>query len=344
VRLLERQLWLAGQGQAVARDGGELAAVGQWGDFADEAIHFRAANSVSHPQSAVYSVLPRSEDGGHPAWTLEVTFMGLTGPMGVLPTYFTTLLLGHGEAARPALRDFLAIFEHRFISRFYRAWELSHVIFGFERSIRQHRNENAHDFSLAVRSLTGLGIRALSQRLKLSQRLPAFYAGALADLARPAERLSRIVTAAFDVPCTLLEFVAEWQTIAYRQRTTLASRDGHGDTSAASNGRLGSTACAGSRVWTVQDRFRLQLGPLDYSTFARFTPAGDLFPLLCELVRLYAGTELAFEIQPLLKPDSVPQSQLRSHPEAATRLGWNSWLRSRPFERPAADAIFAGTS
>jgi type VI secretion system protein ImpH len=139
-----------------------------------------------------------------------------------------------------------------------------------------------------------------------------------------------------------LEFVAEWQTIARPQRTSLA-----GPTTATqkdpSNSRLGSTACAGSRVWTVQDRYRLQLGPLDYPSFTRFTPAGDLFPLLRELVRLYAGTELAFDIQPVLKPHAVPQLQLRSQPEATTRLGWNSWLRSRPFETPAGDAVFAGS-
>jgi type VI secretion system protein ImpH len=341
VRLLERQLWAASS--AATQESGKAPAVGQWGDFADEPIHFRAANSVTHPQFAVDGIQRRSDDPSYPAWTMDVTFMGLTGPMGVLPKHFTTLLLGKGEAARPALRNFLAIFEHRFISRFYRAWELSHVVFGLERAARQERDDATHDFSLAVRALTGLGENALNQRIKLSRRLPSFYSGLFSNLVRPSECLSRLVTAVFAVPCKLLEFVAEWQTIARRQRTHLAAGN-HASATGASNAELGSTACVGSRVWTVQDRFCLQLGPLDYSTFARFTPAGDLFPLLCELVRLYAGTELAFDIQPVLQPDAVPPSQLRSDQQATTRLGWNSWLISRPVERPAADAIFVGSA
>jgi type VI secretion system protein ImpH len=343
VRLLERVAWSAGPADGRSGDR-EFAAIGEGGDFADEPIHFRAANSVAYPHSPIEDIHRRSTDRAHPAWLVDVAFMGLIGPMGVLPPHVTTWLLGSGEAARPSLRDFLALFEHRFISRFYRAWEVSRILFGFERSIRQNGDENAHGFSLAIRSLTGFGDPALSRRLSFSDRLPVFYAGLFSNLVRPAENLQKIVEATFHVPCAIVEFVAEWQTIDPTQRSRLGSGNGLARPLNGANNRLGSTACLGNRVWTVQDRFRVQLGPLDYPTFCRFLPAGDLFVLLRDLLRLYVGTELAFDIQPILQADAVPPSRLGSPPHATTRLGWNAWLVSRPFPQPATDAIFAGSA
>jgi predicted component of type VI protein secretion system len=42
------------------------------------------------------------------------------------------------------------------------------------------------------------------------------------------------------------------------------------------------------------------------------------------------------EIQPVLRADEVPRSELG----AATRLGWNSWSWRQPMPRDAADAVF----
>ena len=51
-----------------------------------------------------------------------VNFMGLTGPDGVLPLYYT-VRGGTRPGRRHGVRDFLDIFNHRIISLFYQAWE-----------------------------------------------------------------------------------------------------------------------------------------------------------------------------------------------------------------------------
>ena len=56
---------------------------------------------------------------------MTMTFMGLTGPSGVLPRHYTDMMMrqqreGRG-ADRYALRDWLDLFNHRFISLFFRA-------------------------------------------------------------------------------------------------------------------------------------------------------------------------------------------------------------------------------
>ena len=56
---------------------------------------------------------------------MMVNFMGLTGPAGVLPLYYTELIIGNGCAAERSTRcaSFFDIFNHRMISLFYQAWE-----------------------------------------------------------------------------------------------------------------------------------------------------------------------------------------------------------------------------
>jgi type VI secretion system protein ImpH len=56
-------------------------------------------------------------------------------------------------------------------------------------------------------------------------------------------------------------------------------------------------------------------------------------------VRLYAGPEFDFEVQLVLKASEVPECQLGDQVLSPPRLGWNTWMRSRPFERDAEDAV-----
>ena len=54
---------------------------------------------------------------------MTVNFMGLTGPLGILPYSYTEFMLERMRAKDSSLQDFLDIFNHRMISFFYRAWE-----------------------------------------------------------------------------------------------------------------------------------------------------------------------------------------------------------------------------
>jgi len=105
VRLLER-----------ARGGQRR--VGGFGDPDDEVARFSAHPSTAFPASEIQALeLPP----GAPA-RLSVNFLGLIGPLGVLPYHYTLLVVERLRARDRALQAFLDIFNHRITSLFYRAF------------------------------------------------------------------------------------------------------------------------------------------------------------------------------------------------------------------------------
>ena len=128
--------------------------VGLFSEPSDEVAQFVVNPETAFPASEVYSLdLP----GGGPA-TVAVNFMGLTGPEGVLPYYYSLLVSERLRSRDPALRDFLDLFHHRIISLFYRAWEKYRFGVAYERD-RQDR------FTRHLKDLVGLGAGALQDRL-----------------------------------------------------------------------------------------------------------------------------------------------------------------------------------
>jgi len=97
----------------------ERNAPGRFANPQTEAVRFAAHNSTTFPASEIQSLQWR--EGRAPL--MVVNFMGLTGPEGVLPLYYTQFVAERVRAKDTAARDFLDIFNHRMISLFYQAWE-----------------------------------------------------------------------------------------------------------------------------------------------------------------------------------------------------------------------------
>jgi type VI secretion system protein ImpH len=95
----------------------------------------------------------------------------------------------------------------------------------------------------------------------------------------------------------------------------------------------------GQRVWDVQSKFRVRLGPIGYRQFCRFMPSGDALRPICQMIRSYAGVQHDFDVQPVLRAEEVPWCWLGDRGDPA-RLGWNTWVRSRTFEHDVDDAVF----
>jgi type VI secretion system protein ImpH len=343
VRLLER---LAPFRSPIGRDGPPQ----------EEIVRFRAHVSLSFPPSTIVSLEPPSQ-ATPPA--LTVAFLGLFGPSGVLPNHYTELLLRQQIYAkgpeRYALREWLDLFNHRFLSLFHRAWEKYRFYLAYERG--EHLRPEPDPFTRCLFSFIGLGMPPLRDRLRVACRAferPAatrvlagvedlallYYSGLLVQRPRNAVSLEALLQDYFQHPVCVRQFQGEWLQLDLDNQSRLG-RNQH-------NNRLGVDCIAGERVWDVQSKIRIRLGPLNYAEFVEFLPDRAAVPqrkaifLLMHLVRLYAGPELDFDVQLLLQADEVPRCRLVESDGLGPRLGWNTWLRSLPCAEDAEDAIFEG--
>ena len=96
----------------------QRTSVGKFAHPATEVARFAAHPSLAFPASQIQG-MEWPDDG---PVEMTVNFMGLTGPQGVLPNPYTSLIIERLRASDTTLRDFLDIFNHRIISLFYRAW------------------------------------------------------------------------------------------------------------------------------------------------------------------------------------------------------------------------------
>lgn len=331
-------------------------AVGRKALPSDEVVRFRSHQSVSFPPSAITELA--APDDQYPMPRLSVAFMGMTGPSGALPLHYTQLVLDlHRDVRGPerrALRDWFDLFNHRLISLFYRAWEKYRFFLPYERG-EAYLDGDPDMFTVAITGLMGIGSPAFRGRLRVavpavddeglrSDRVLAkiddlaliFYSGLFARRTRDAASLTILLNDYFGLPIEVVEFHGQWLALETHQQTRLGSM-----------GTLGVDAIAGSRVWDVQGKIRLRVGPLTYRQFEDFLPdqqpsskRKSLF-LLSHLTRLFIGVELDFDIQLVLKASEVPACRLSSE-GLGPQLGWTTWLLSGPKQQDAKDAVFPG--
>jgi len=162
------------------------------------------------------------------------------------------------------------------------------------------------------------------------------YAGHFAHFPRSAVILEAILSDHLQVPVTIEQFVGRWLALDADECSLLPSPacpDGQFN-------RLGVDLVIGAQVWDVQSSFRFRLGPLSRRVFTQLLPGGAGLRQLIALTRMYAGPELEFEVQLVLEAAEVSRCRLDGRLGVGSRLGWNSWLCSRPPEKDRDDTRF----
>jgi type VI secretion system protein ImpH len=332
VRLIERLFPAEGEKDLRPRP------VGGDEEPAREAVRFRAAQSSSFAPSAISDlrVKPVKDRRARPRPHLEmlVSFLGLTGPSGVLPHHYTRLLIDRAREKDFMLQDFLDLFNHRLISLFFRAWEKYRYPPAYERS-RIARPKGEDPFTGGLYALAGLGTGGLRGVLDVADQSFLYYGGLLAGSRRPALTLGRLLSDYLSLPVSVIQFQGRWLSISKEDRTVVST-----SAARAANHCLGRTAVLGEEFWDVRSKFRLRVGPLSLAEYSSFLPSGDAFRPLCQLARFYAGAELDFDVQLTLKAAETPELRLGSSGEIEPRLGWNTWLVSVPRAEGVREALF----
>jgi type VI secretion system protein ImpH len=299
----------------------DRAAVGGFGDPIEEVARFSANPSIAFPASEIQTL--DLEPSGRTK--LTVNFMGLIGPLGVLPHYYTLLVADRYRARDRGVRDFLDIFNHRMVSLFYRAWEKYRFTASYERDARDPVSEHLSD-------LIGLGTAGLQDLFEVRDESLLFYTGLLAPVQRPAVALEQLIGDYFDVPAEIEQFVGGWYPLSISTQCSLGDESG-------SAGRLGTGAVVGDEIWDQQARVRIRLGPLTREQYDEFLPTGSAYSALRTLARHFSDDRFDFEVQLILAQPDVRPCVLGAEGEDAATLGWSTWIRSVPFARDADETI-----
>jgi len=308
VRLLER-LWP------------DREPVGQFVKPRREVAHFGAHPSISFPPSQLHSITAGSD---RPA-QMVLNFMGLTGPLGVLPQYYTEMVMARVRAKDFAIRDFFDIFNHRIISLFFQAWQKYRFTVAYERGQRDR-------FSHHLLDLIGLGTEGLQNRQQVQDDSLIYYAGLLAQSPRSASALRQVLADYFDVPVEIDQFAGGWFKLD--EESQCCFEDG-----LSFSEQLGVGSVVGDEIWDQQSRVRVKLGPLTLAQYLDFLPNGTAYRPLSGLLGFFAGAEFDFEVQLVLRHGEVPLCELGAEEGAAPQLGWVTWMKSAPLERDPGDTV-----
>lgn len=303
-----------------------------------ECVRFRERISMEFPASEIHEVIRPPDPAQPPA--MVVAFMGLAGPLGVLPAHYTETLIEREALNDGALAEFLDLFHHRLVSLFYRAWEKYHFVVPYERGALAARHTGnapgaatADPLTTNLFDLIGMGAEHLRGRFRFPDLAMLRYAGLIAQRPHSAAALAALLSDYFEVPVEIRQFVGKWLRLEHASLSYMR-RPG-------TPNKLGCGAVAGDAVWSLQAKFRVIAGPLTLERYVALLPEGHAYAEMVEWTRFLAGLALDFDIQLVLKADAVPWCRLRDSGPDAPRLGWLGWLKTKGFTRDAADAVLS---
>jgi type VI secretion system protein ImpH len=274
----------------------------------EEPVRFSVKKGFAFPPSDISDL---KDNGDDQAPSMEVAFMGLTGPSGVLPQWYTQMILAREREKDRTLADFLDLFHHRLITLFYLAWKKHR----FPENYRLGARDRLSRYLL---SLSGLGTPGLTEMIGLPEEALTFYSGMLSRPIASAVAIESAVAYFADASVRVEQFIERIVDLDPPDQTQLGK----------ANATLGDDAICGSQVWECQTKFRVHLGPVGKARFVRLMPTGDLLMPIFSLVRYMVGIEYEFEIRIYLRKKDVPLCQLGDTGADAPMLGWTTWVSS----------------
>ncbi|HVF99751.1 MAG TPA: type VI secretion system baseplate subunit TssG [Chloroflexia bacterium] len=289
-----------------------------------EAVRFQSTAGYAVAGSDIAGVKGAEESGPATMW---VNFMGLAGPQGPLPVPFTRMLLDRLQEGDTSMRDFLDIFNHRLVSLMYRVRKAHRI--GFAPGAPSQDR-----FAAYMYALIGLGTEGLRDRLAVPDAVLLRYTGLLVQHPRSAAGLERVLADYFQVETRVRQFRGEWVRLEPDQWTAIGATG--------RNQALGRGFLLGRSIYDVQGKLEVCLGPLDLRPFLDLLPVGQAFRALRALAGFYLQDALHFDLRLRLKAAQVPAFRLGGN--RGSRLGWTTWLKTRPFCDDAEVALRLASS
>jgi type VI secretion system protein ImpH len=306
----------------------ERAPVGHFVSPREEVVRFSSRTSLSFPASEVHSLVERD---GEPH-SMEVNFMGLTTVNGPLPHPYAEHLLARIRAKDHAPGEFFDLFNHRFVSLFYRSWKKYRFFISYE--LDESRASGSEDpITASLYSLLGFGTVGLRERTAVPDEALLYYAGLLGRSIPTAQALKQLLEDFFSVRVAIEEFTGSWNLLPEQDRTYLCEGGAQSEC-------LGVGTVVGDAVWDQHGTVTVRLGPMPLELYLDFLPGGRASAQLDAWLRLFGRGQFDFAVRLVLARDQVPGVLLSAEQSSMGRLGFASWLRNKPFTKDADDALY----
>jgi type VI secretion system protein ImpH len=294
---------------------------------ADETVDLAHEPSLSFPRVTMAGV-----DTGRRRPRLRSLHVGLTGPMGPMPTHLTEMAIFERDAkgGKP-LGDFLDLVSARMIQGFYRAWA--------EGDPCAQADRPADDGFAARLGATGgtASLRFVSGAERGGLDDPGFgdwqrlaYGGHLSGL-RSAAATGDLLGDVLERAVGVDEMVGRWRDVPDEARTRIGRRGAHQ--------RLGTGATLGRRFFAVEWDVAIRIRARSMADLVALLPGGAGHRLLTEAADAVLPRHIDWHARVEINEAVIAPARLGS-----TRLGLTSWIAPRGRTRLRDDVRLARTT
>ena len=296
--------------------------------FPPSEIESLRTNIKNELAEADLSVQEGEESSEQKRLWLTPSFIGFLGPNGTLPRHYLERIASHEMYMRDkGPRAFLDTYSNRAVALFFGAWKKYRLEL-------HHESNGRNGFLPLLMALGGMGHATLRDRLNptgegvLDESL-AYYSGALRHRPISAIQIQKILSDYFQTQIVIQQFVGQWYSLPREHQSVLGI----------ANATLGGSALAGQRVWQRDLRIALKIGPLRKKDFERFLPREVAAKALEQMLKLFVGLTIEFEVQLILHADDVGSADLSDH-RTSGRLGWDTFLATKKQDHDRSDVRY----
>lgn len=241
---------------------------------------------------------------------IAINEIGLLGANSPLPSHLIEFIFQRKyQYGDGAWASFVNMLQHRVLTMFYRSWMNAQSVLSFE-------NKGANKFSRYIASLAGFAVldkELPNQYVEYFSKL--YFAGYSLQRNRSANNFQDLLSQYFSLPIRIEENIGQWFTLPKEEQTCLGSKKHY---------TLGDGLIMGNKVYDVQTKFRITIGPLALEEFESFFKEGFNSKRLIEWVRFYVGEEHDWDVQLILAKPEIPKFILGDH----NKVGLTTWLGS----------------
>lgn len=200
--------------------------------------------------------------------------------------------------------DFINMLQHRISILFYKAWAEAQNIHSLERI-------NTSKFDDYILSMMGLSKKPKMEDELIDSYCKIFYSGFLIKH-RSSYNLVKVLRQYFQIKVSIVENIGLWHEVDQQEQTSLGSM----------NYNLGDGLLLGSKIYDQNSKFRIILESLSFEEYQSFFKDKLNYKRMKEWVEYFVEQEYSWEIQPILKQESIPSLEL----SAKYQLGMTTWL------------------